>query len=144
MDIKQQLPKKIALNAGDEYVSASLYTDSREVLYVKAKFRFRPPFHKSDYKEETAKIREEFEDAVKRLITHCKGVDDRYLCSIDLSSGSMKVNKYSRARYEFYVKPLSDTDITKTIEKLADAVAENVKHAVTSVGFVLQPKKEYC
>lgn len=144
MAIKNQLPKRIPLNADDEFVSATLFTDSKEVLYVKAKFRFCPPFHKPDYKEETARIKGEFTDAVKRLITHCGEVEDRYLCSIDLSGGSMKVNKYSRARYEFYVRPVPGGNITETMERLSGAVAENVKHAVTSVGFVLQPKSEYC
>lgn len=144
MNKNSPLPKKIALNADDEYVSATLYADNPEVLYVKAKFRFCPPYHKPDYKNETEKIKEEFAAAVKLLITHCSEVDNRYLCSIDLSGGSMKVNKNSRARYEFYVKPTSEGDITEAIERLADSIADSVKHAVTSVGFVLQPKKEYC
>ena len=125
----------------DPHISTWLYGYGNDVLYVKSKLRFKPSEKKSDYTESAAKIKEVFQSHVERLVKKSNALDNRFLCSIEFSDGSLSVSKWSRAKFDIYVKPLDKKcDGIDELMAISQKINIILTRSFAREGFILMPR----
>ena len=78
---------------------------SPEVIYVKVKGKIRPQTRMSDYSQCVCGIKPAFMEAAERVVRSSERFDDRMLCDIEFSEGSLSTGKWSNVKYSLYLKP---------------------------------------
>ena len=136
------MAKNNEIHKYDPHITTWLYEDSDEVLYVKSKLRFRPAEKKTDYSEEANRIKETFNYQVERMVRTSKSLDDRFLCGIDFSDGSLSVKKWSRAKFDIYVKPKQfKWKSVKELMKISQKINVILTKTFLREGFILMERE---
>ena len=113
-----------------------------DVVFVRAKARFRPTFQKSDYSKIIAPIKKEFVGAINRIMKASDVYMDRTLCDIDFSEGSPSVRKWSYVKYSVYAKSSGVinhlADHAVAMRPIVDTLNRIIRNGFESVGFEMK------
>lgn len=85
--------------------------DAPKVIIIRCKGKIKPIVPKKSYENDIDSLKEYINYKILSIVRGSKTFSDECLTNVDVSSRSIKYNKYSFIKYDVYVKPLSEKRI---------------------------------
>ena len=92
-----------------EYITkygTDLNPQNPSVVYIRSKIKVTPKVKQPSFETEIKQFKEELKKYIINEINDNKFLEDKHLCSIELSPKSVTYKKISYMRLDIYVKPL--------------------------------------
>ena len=104
----QKIGKKYGINV---MFGTVLKEETPHVIMIRCKGRIKPNIRKKNYEDDIEKLKYDIINIINSKVRNSNVFFQECLANTDISSRSIKYNKYSFIKYDVYVKP----NVLKTI-----------------------------
>lgn len=114
--------------------------DEQEVIFIKSKCFIKPNIEKTKYDDEIDLLINNFRQYVSNVIHNSEIFQNRHLCSLDISKKCIVYNKFTKMKFDVFVKlnELYKNNLTDDMLKdLSTNICEWIIDKISQINFSL-------